>query len=190
MNKTFALSGLFLCLATAASAAEPDILIADFEGPTYGDWRVEGAAFGSGPAAGTLPQQMQVSGFEGQRLVNSFFQGDGTTGTLTSPPLTIQRPIGGGGDPQPASICWSTIKLRTATGPYQPGGSEALDALLGVSDRRHQGYDRDQATGGWGQSDQLRRTGRACARAAGRPAASASAGQEWGTQADHATAGR
>lgn len=32
-----------------------DLLIADFEGDTYGDWVVTGDAFGKGPARGTLP---------------------------------------------------------------------------------------------------------------------------------------
>ena len=36
-------------------------------------------------AHGTLPGQMDVSGFKGKGLVNSFHQGDVTTGTLTSP---------------------------------------------------------------------------------------------------------
>ena len=30
-----------------------DIVIADFEGETYGDWNATGAAFGPGPARGT-----------------------------------------------------------------------------------------------------------------------------------------
>ena len=42
-----------------------DIRSADFEGETYGEWKVTGEAFGAGPAQGTLPNQMQVSGFEG-----------------------------------------------------------------------------------------------------------------------------
>ena len=34
------------------AAQRPDILIADFEGPDYGDWTVTGDAFGSGPKQG------------------------------------------------------------------------------------------------------------------------------------------
>ena len=75
-----------LIAATALAHAEPagDVLIADFESETYGEWKATGEAFGSGPAQGTLPGQMQVSGFKGKRLVNTFYKGDGTTGTLTS----------------------------------------------------------------------------------------------------------
>ena len=53
----------FLCsLWSAVSFAEDDILVADFENETYGNWKVEGKAFGPGPAMGTLSGQMPVSG--------------------------------------------------------------------------------------------------------------------------------
>jgi len=48
----------------------PDVLFEDFE-RGYGAWKVEGAAFGSAPATGTLPNQQRVSGFAGQGLVNT-----------------------------------------------------------------------------------------------------------------------
>ncbi|TWW08415.1 hypothetical protein E3A20_24580, partial [Planctomyces bekefii] len=35
--------------------ASDDLLVADFEGETYGEWQVTGEAFGSGPARGALP---------------------------------------------------------------------------------------------------------------------------------------
>ena len=60
-------------------------MIADFEGATYGDWKTTGEAFGPGPARGTLPGQMHVEGYKGKRLVNSFYKGDDSTGTLTLP---------------------------------------------------------------------------------------------------------
>ena len=76
-------SPLLLALLTTLLAAErPDIVIADFEGPTYGAWQAVGQAFGEGPARGTLAGQMAVSGFRGRGLVNSYLGGDGTTGTL------------------------------------------------------------------------------------------------------------
>jgi sucrose-6-phosphate hydrolase SacC (GH32 family) len=90
--------------STPRSASEfvPDgVLLADFEGADYGDWKTTGEAFGSGPAQGSLPGQNPVSGFKGRGLVNSFYHGDGTQGTLTSPEFAITRPfvvflIGGG----------------------------------------------------------------------------------------------
>ncbi len=151
---------VFVCVV-GVQAAE-DVLIADFETDSYGDWKVTGNAFGSGPAAGTLKGQMQVSGFEGKRLVNSFYGGDGSTGMLTSPPLTIERKyirflIGGG--MKPGKACMNLLVdgkvVRTATGPNdRPGGTEALDrGSWDVSDLVGkqaviQIVDRQQ--GGWG----------------------------------------
>src|SRR6059058_4069044 len=85
-------------------AREPDVVFADFEGPTYGDWTTTGTAFGPGPARGTLPGQMPVTGFRGKGLVNSFYGGDKSTGTLTSPPFKVRRRhlnflVGGGKHP-------------------------------------------------------------------------------------------
>ena len=112
-----------------------ETVIADFEGETYGAWTAEGTAFGAGPAKGTLPHQMNVEGFAGKRLVNSFGGGDGATGTLTSPPFVIQRNyiaflIGGGG--WQGRTCMNLLVdgqvVRSSAGPnVVPGGSEALE---------------------------------------------------------------
>ncbi len=78
----------------------PEVVFDDFEGD-YGNWTVEGNAFGKMPAKGTLLGQQEVSGFLGHGLVNSFLNGDTTTGKMTSKPFTIERDyirflIGGG----------------------------------------------------------------------------------------------
>jgi fructan beta-fructosidase len=103
-----------------------------------------------------------VEGFKGQGLVNSFFKGDGTTGTLTSPEFTIERKfisflIGGGKDAE--KTCMNLLiegkAVRTATGPNdKPGGSEALapcwwevGEFAGKTARIQI---IDTATGGWG----------------------------------------
>ena len=88
---------------------KPPIVFADFEGRDYGDWKATGQAFGAGPAYGTLPRQLPVSGYEGRGLVNSFHGGDNAVGSLTSPEFTIQRSyiyflIGGGNRPGTACI--------------------------------------------------------------------------------------
>ena len=67
---------VFINALVASRGAGADVLLADFEGKDYGAWKTEGTAFGSGPAQGTLPSQMQVSGFAGKGLVNSFAGGD------------------------------------------------------------------------------------------------------------------
>jgi uncharacterized protein (DUF608 family) len=79
----------------------PPIVLADFEGGDYGDWKAEGEAFGTGPASGTLPRQQEVDGFQGKGLVNTFLDGDRPHGKLVSPPFTINRSflsllVGGG----------------------------------------------------------------------------------------------
>jgi uncharacterized protein (DUF608 family) len=84
-----------------ADAPRPKIVLADFEGDSYGDWTATGDAFGKGPARGTLPSQQRVSGFLGKGLVNTFLKGDDSQGTLTSPAFEISRKyinflIGGG----------------------------------------------------------------------------------------------
>ena len=101
----------------------PVILMADFEGKDYGDWKLEGDAFGSGPAPGTLDHQNKVSGFDGKGLVNTFLGGDRPHGKLTSPAFKIERAflsflIGGG---KAAGVTCINLLIdgevvRTATG--------------------------------------------------------------------------
>ncbi|MBQ2849189.1 MAG: hypothetical protein IJE77_01800, partial [Thermoguttaceae bacterium] len=146
---------------TAAFAADGDILVADFNGKDYGAWRVEGEAFGDAPAPGTLPGQMDVSGFRGAGLVNSFVGGDRTTGTLTSPEVVLSKPfvnflIGGGGhDGTRFELLVDGEIVRVARGPnVVPGGSEKLDwATWDVSEfLGEKAIFRvvDEGTGGWG----------------------------------------
>jgi fructan beta-fructosidase len=164
-------ASLVLAVRRPADAAE-DILIADFEGETYAPWSAEGTAFGPGPARGTLPGQMHVGGYEGQGLASSFYGGDGSTGTLTSPPLEIGRDylrflIGGGGFAKETALqlLVDDRVVRTATGPNtEPGGSEELaTAYWDVRDWKGRTVVLriiDRATGGWGHInvDQLVQT--------------------------------
>ena len=118
-----------------AQSERADQLLADFEGENYGAWVATGEAFGTGPARGTLPSQMTVSGYLGRGLVNSYLGGDGTTGELLSPEFTIERRylkflIGGGKYPDETFVALEIDGkiVRKATGPNdQGGGSERLD---------------------------------------------------------------
>jgi uncharacterized protein (DUF608 family) len=98
-----------LIVHTAEKAPKPKgkikprtkIVLADFEGEDYDNWKITGKAFGKGPANGTLERQQKVSGFLGKGLVNTFLGGDNPHGTLTSPSFRISRKfinflIGGG----------------------------------------------------------------------------------------------
>ena len=79
-------------------------VLQDFEAPTFGSWTSTGNAFGSGPVTGEINGQQAVTGFQGEQLANSFHDGDGTVGTLTSPDFTVNQAylnflIGGGNHP-------------------------------------------------------------------------------------------
>ncbi len=101
MIKLTILSISILSLSLVGCAGKAEILIADFETDDYGSWQVEGNAFGQKPAKGTLEDQQDVSGFLGKGLVNTYLDGDDSTGTITSPEFKIQQKfinflIGGG----------------------------------------------------------------------------------------------
>ena len=149
------------------AARAQDILLADFEQTNYvwlpgGLWEVTGTAFGTGPAPGTLPGQMAVTGFQGHGLVNSFNGGDGSIGTLASPPFKLERKylqflIGGGGFANSTfmELLVDGNRVRVATGPNtQPGGSEKLDwqswEVSEFAGRQAVLRIVDTATGGWG----------------------------------------
>ncbi len=144
-----------------AQGAESDVVLASFDGADYGDWKAEGTAFGKGPARGTLPNQMDVSGYLGAGLVNSYFGGDASTGKLTSPEFLIVKPylnflIGGGGLPGTRmELIVDGQVVRETRGPNtQPGGSEALDwSTWNVDEfkgKKGQIVVVDSETGGWG----------------------------------------
>jgi fructan beta-fructosidase len=153
---------LILLAVSASASAADDILINDFEAADYGDWKVEGTAFGKAPAKGTLGGQMKVTGFEGKGLVNTYLGGDGPKGTLTSPPFTIERDyitflVGGGG--HKGRTCMNLLidgkVVLSVTGPNtQPGGSEFLN-WENWDVREYRGKQAvlqivDNASGGWG----------------------------------------
>src|SRR5437870_5708009 len=143
--------------AMLAPQSPPDVVLADFEGADYSAWTTAGDAFGSGPAQGTLPNQMPVTGYQGHGLVNSYNHGDSATGTLTSPEFTVNRRylnflLGGGN--HPGECCINLLAsgkvVRTATGR----NSEHLDwRTWDVADLRNKPARIvivDTNTGGWG----------------------------------------
>ena len=147
-----ALNGL-----TASAPQSTDSVIDDFEQATYGAWVATGAAFGSGPAQGTLPNQQTVSAYAGSGLVNSYLGSDVSTGTLTSPPFVITKPyidflIGGGNLPgqECVNLIISNVVVTTATGANSETLTPAqwnVSAYLGQTATLQI---VDSATGGWG----------------------------------------
>jgi fructan beta-fructosidase len=148
---------LGLLISFPTQGRSEDILIADFEADTYGEWSITGEAFGPSPALGTLPNQMGVNGYRGNRLVNTFWKGDATVGTAVSPPFQITQPyvaflIGGGRHPGKVGIelLVRGESVRSSTGPeseelewasWDVKEFEGQQATLRIFDRE---------VGGWG----------------------------------------
>jgi fructan beta-fructosidase len=153
----------FVLGATGTLLLAQDILLSDFEESNYawlpgGVWTATGTCFGTGPAQGTLTSQNPVDGYLGQGLVNTYLNGDTSTGTLTSPLFTIQRNyikflIGGGNH-----LGQTCINLMI--------GGQVVRSAVGMGDREHLDWLQwnvgtylgqtaqiqimDSYTGGWG----------------------------------------
>jgi fructan beta-fructosidase len=89
------------------SMPPPGTVFQDFESSTTFaglGWTATGDFVGKGPVSGNLPGQGGVSGFLGKQLVNTFFNGDASLGTITSPTFTVNSKyinllVGGGNHP-------------------------------------------------------------------------------------------
>lgn len=136
-------------------------VLADFENGTYGDWTTTGDAFGTAPATGTLPGQQEVTGWLGDGLVNSYRDGDSTTGTLTSPEFTLDKDyvdflIGGGNHPA-GSDHPTSVELvvdgqvaRSATGSDSEALNWASWDVRDLAGKKARIRIVDDSTGGWG----------------------------------------
>ncbi|WP_338784067.1 GH32 C-terminal domain-containing protein [Streptomyces sp. DG1A-41] len=136
-------------------------VLADFEGGTYGDWTATGDAFGTAPATGTLPGQGQVSGFLGDGLVNTYLNGDSTTGTLTSPEFSIDRKyinflIGGGNhpadsdNPTAVELLVDGQVVRSSTGKDAEALNWSSWDVKDLAGKKARIRIVDDNTGGWG----------------------------------------
>lgn len=83
---------LTLCLGFALTGQAQDIVIGDFRGTNYADWKATGTAFNPGPAAGALLTTLEIENAREQRVASSEIEGDKPHGTLTSPTFKIARP--------------------------------------------------------------------------------------------------
>ncbi len=115
--------GLRRAAAASPSPGRPDLVIADFDGPTYGDWRATGNAFVHGPARGDQPPKLNVANRVGAGAASSGIDGDGPTGTLTSPRVQgrarfVAFRIGGGNLERDTclNLLVDGTVVRTATG--------------------------------------------------------------------------
>jgi fructan beta-fructosidase len=97
----FTLLLLVFHLASVIPCKADDLVIGNFQGGSYGDWQVTGTAFNSGPAGSNLFAKLDMENAADNAVISSGMEGDGPTGTLTSPIFKIARKyisfrIGGG----------------------------------------------------------------------------------------------
>jgi len=142
----------------------PPTVFADFEGETYtslaGDWKIQGDAFGKGPARGAQGEEQHLTGFLGKGLVNTYRHSDRTTGKLTSPEFKIERPfirflIGGGA--HPGQTCINLVVdgkvARTETGQDSDAMFPASWNVTDLVGKTARIEIVDNHTGGWGHID-------------------------------------
>jgi len=148
---------MFLVNSIGLAQQRNEIIIADFESTNYGLWTATGDAFGSGPAHGTLNNQQSVTGYTGIGLVNTFRNGDLSTGTLTSPEFTIERKfitflIGGG--KHEGSTCIDLLVdgkvVSSSTGPDNERLEMAAWNVSLLEGKSAKIRIVDNVTGGWG----------------------------------------
>ena len=137
--------------------AAEDIALSNFDAGSYRDWTATGTAFRKGPASGDLIPRLEIENAPGGFIATSEIEGDGPTGTLTSPPFTIERPsisflIAGGNYERHASLNllvggkivrsatgWNSDRLVAQSWDVRPwSGQQAQIQIV------------DEATGGWG----------------------------------------
>ena len=191
----------------ASQIDRPDILLADFEGDAYPDgWKTTGTAFGKGPAKGTLPNQMPVTGYPRQgarqqlprrRRQHRHAHLARVQDRAEVPQLPHRR------RQAPGKTCINLLVdgkvVRTATGPNdKPGGSERLDWHtwdVGEFEGKKAVIEIvDDEKGGWGhinvdhivQSDAKKQAEPLQPRVHDRQAVPAPAGEERRAEAAHA----
>jgi quinoprotein glucose dehydrogenase len=90
--KTRLLCATGLMFATGSSLAATKVLQA-FEGDGFGDWKIEGAAFGLAPTGGKMDGlTAEVTGYAQESLACSAHGADAAKGTLTSPVFKLTEP--------------------------------------------------------------------------------------------------
>jgi len=131
------------------------IVIENFEND-LSNWEVTGEAFSASPTSGTLPNQNEVTGYFNKKFVNSFHNGDASTGQMTSKKFLINDNyinflIGGGAHKNTAiNLLLDGKVVRTTSG----NNNELLEwAFWDVSDLmgdEAQIQIIDNNIGGWG----------------------------------------
>ena len=72
---------------------DKDIVFEDFEDVSFSAWKIAGDAFKKQPIKGTYKGQQKVSGFQGQKLINTFVGTDKAKGTASSQKFKIEPQV-------------------------------------------------------------------------------------------------
>ncbi|KAL5000431.1 glycosyl hydrolase [Aspergillus recurvatus] len=142
------------------SGPEDSVIFEDFEGEksfTARGWTTTGAFTGASPAKGTLAGQNPVTGFLGEQLLNTFLNGDATTGTLTSTPFEVSHKyinflVGGGSNANETMIQLKADGkvAHTSAGSNSENLSWQSWDVSALQGKRAVIEITDNATGGWG----------------------------------------
>ncbi len=153
----FGLSALLALSGLLADCNAEDLAIGHFNSTNYGDWTMTGTAFKLGPAADGLLAKLEIENARDNRVASSEMEGDGPTGTLTSPEFKIARKyisfLIGGGDYERDTCLNLLIQgkvVRSATGwrsDHLVPASWDVSRFLGQS---AQLQIVDEASGDWG----------------------------------------
>jgi hypothetical protein len=138
-------------VGSAALTVEVAPFAADFEGGTLDGWSASGTAFSGQPRH--FPGR-GVEGFDGDRLLDSYFAGDKAVGELRSPPLAqnvdeVCFVIGGGAKPSLTGVALEIDGKRVGavSGRYDETMREACFSARAPGERRIVVYDRGSDAG-------------------------------------------
>jgi len=79
---------MFVFIYTSCNFKSSEILIADFEGNTFSEWKSEGTAFGDAP---TIVNETNMNLISGNKGIGLLYSSGIDTGVIKSPVLKVQR---------------------------------------------------------------------------------------------------
>ena len=144
-------------LSFITNSRAQDLAIGHFTATNYGDWTMTGTAFNQGPASGGWLPKLEIENARDNPVASSEMDGDGPTGTLTSPEFKIARKyisfLIGGGDYE-HDTCLNLVihgkVVRSATGWRSDRLTPASWDVSRFAGQSAQVQIVDEASGDWG----------------------------------------
>ncbi len=153
--RLFFSAGMILAAGSAAAATK---VLQAFEGDGFGDWKVEGAAFGLAPVAGEMNGlNGTLTGYSQESVACSAHGGDAATGSLTSPEFEVSENyivflIAGGRHPGKvgAQLLVDGKAVREATGENSLQFKSQVWDVTEFRGKKARIRVFDEVTGSWG----------------------------------------